>query len=549
MDPRTPSRKSPSDDDPTTLVQVADDLTSSSDPPVPPPLPSPEVELPRGYKLGDYVVEEKIGQGGMGSVYRAVHPVIGKYAAIKVLDGALGAEQYNFERFIDEARVVNQIGHPNIVDVFAFGETADGRSYLVMELLKGETLRARMDRAIVDPEAPLELPEICEIVRPLIRALQAAHENNVIHRDLKPDNVFLVEVHGEVPIVKLLDFGIAKPSSVEHRVAKTATGALVGTPLYIAPEQAKGREIDSAADVYSLGGMLFELLCKRPPFVADNAMEIVAKHLMEPPPRASSLVPVPAVLDDLVLAMLAKEPVHRPLLPAVIKVIDTVKNLPVAVRDRPATSPEMMQPYDSDLGIRPWEPQPTPTPVPMRPRSEPMISHDRPTAIGGPVTEFTRVKSTRWKWLLPICVLAAGAIAFAITSAAGGGADELPESTVEPAPARPPSAEPPPAPPKTDERPAPLAPAATPLKTVERPAAPTPAKTIERPAPTPAPPPTATPPTAQTSKPQPTRLRPPSPPPPRRNPQPKPKPTGKGSGTIPQPGDLLLEPGTLRRSP
>jgi len=148
------------DEDRTTQITadvVTEDPTSLSVPPAPPPRIAGE--LARGTQLGDYVVEERIGQGGMGTVYRAVHPVIGKAAAIKVLNHELG-DQYSIERFVDEARVVNQIGHPNIVDVFSFGNTPDGRCYLAMEWLKGETLRERLDRT------PMQIAEIAEIVRP-----------------------------------------------------------------------------------------------------------------------------------------------------------------------------------------------------------------------------------------------------------------------------------------------------------------------------------------------------------------------------------------------
>src|SRR5262245_59204042 len=204
--------------------------------------------------LGEYRVERMIGSGGMGVVFAAVHPLIGKRAAIKILKKELCTDTGTLERFVDEARVVNQIGHQNIVDVFAFGEMPDGRSYFVMELLTGETLRARLSRG------PMMLDEICAIVRPLARALEAAHAKQVIHRDLKPDNVFLVPVAEERPVVKLLDFGIAKLARNDHRLEKTATGAMVGTPQYIAPEQAKGYAIDHRVDIYSLGGMLFEMV-------------------------------------------------------------------------------------------------------------------------------------------------------------------------------------------------------------------------------------------------------------------------------------------------
>ncbi len=277
-------------------------------------------DLEPGARLGEYRILAKIGQGGMGVVYSAVHPLIGKGAAIKVLKKDLCADPHQLERFMDEARVVNQIGHPNIVDIFAFGEMPDGRSYLVMELLKGETLRARIARSTLDAA------EVNAIVRPLARALEAAHEKGVIHRDLKPDNVFLVAVRGESSTVKLLDFGIAKLARNDHRVEKTATGVIVGTPQYIAPEQAKGYAIDHRADIYALGGIVYELMTGRPPFVADNAMEMVAKHLMETPLPPSHFTPsVSPEIDSLVLRMLAKTPDGRPTLAEVCEVVERAK--------------------------------------------------------------------------------------------------------------------------------------------------------------------------------------------------------------------------------
>ncbi|MBA3454416.1 MAG: serine/threonine protein kinase, partial [Deltaproteobacteria bacterium] len=250
------------------------------------PAPSREdYHLEPGTALGEYRIEGKIGQGGMGVVFSAIHPLIGKRAAIKILKKELCADPHQLQRFVDEARVVNEIGHPNIVDVFAFGEMPDGRSYFVMEWLKGETLRARI------AHSSMGTAEVSAIIRPLARALEAAHEKGVIHRDLKPDNVFLVKVRGEEPTVKLLDFGIAKLARNDQRVEKTATGAIVGTPQYIAPEQAKGYAIDHRADIYALGGIIYELLTGRPPFVADNAMEMVAKHLMETPMPPSHFAP------------------------------------------------------------------------------------------------------------------------------------------------------------------------------------------------------------------------------------------------------------------
>ena len=278
----------------------------------------PALELQPGMMLGEYKLEQRVGEGGMGVVYAAVHPMIGKRAAIKILRHELCRDPDQIERFIDEARAVNRIGHPNIVDVFAFGEMPDGRSYLVMEWLQGESLRQRLERG------PLTVHELCDMLRPLAKALEAAHAAGVIHRDLKPDNVFLVEQREERQ-VKLLDFGIAKLQRTDRTIEKTATGAIVGTPKYIAPEQAKGHAIDARVDVYSLGALAFEAVAGRPVFDADNAMEMVAKHLMEEAPRLSQIVKVPRELDDLVRAMLAKDPAERPALTHVLESLERVR--------------------------------------------------------------------------------------------------------------------------------------------------------------------------------------------------------------------------------
>jgi serine/threonine-protein kinase len=294
------------DDDETLLAQSA---------PVPLPRGSSEDLMP-GMMLGEYRVEGKIGEGGMSAVFAAVHPLIGKRAAIKILTPALCSDPRSVNRFIDEARAVNQIGHPNIVDVFAFGVLPDGRHYLVMELLQGETLGARMHRQ------RMTLAEACAVLKPLARALAVVHDKGITHRDLKPENVFLVSLPGEPPVIKLLDFGIAKLSWQEYGVERTAVGAMMGTPQYMAPEQARGHDVDGRADISAFGGILFEMHAGRPVFLADNTAEILAKHLVEDPPRLSTLVRVPADVDDLVAAMLAKDPGARPSLDRICEVLD-----------------------------------------------------------------------------------------------------------------------------------------------------------------------------------------------------------------------------------
>ncbi|HEY5928023.1 MAG TPA: protein kinase [Kofleriaceae bacterium] len=268
--------------------------------------PSDE-DLPVGSQAGEYRIEKKIGEGGMGSVYGARHPLIGKRAAIKVIRRELSMSREAVDRFVLEAQSVNQIGHPNIVDVFGFGQLPDGRSFFVMEWLAGESLRERLQR-------PLQFPEAIEILEQIAKALQAAHEAGVVHRDLKPDNVYLASLKGEKPAVKLLDFGLAKlTGSDSQRSDRTRTGVVMGTPLYLSPEQAKGAKIDAATDVYSLGAMAYEMLAGVVPFKADSAVEIMAMHISARAIPLMQIAPwVPLEVNNLVHSTLEKDPRQRP---------------------------------------------------------------------------------------------------------------------------------------------------------------------------------------------------------------------------------------------
>ena len=281
-------------------------------------------DLVAGDVVGEYRVEGLLGEGGMGQVYSATHPVIGKKAAIKVLRAEYCAQVEAVQRFIQEARAVNQIGHPNIVDIFAFGELPDHRSYFVMEWLFGENLHARMKRQRLSRE------ELCYFGAAIARALDAAHEKQIVHRDLKPENIFLQTIRGERPVIKLLDFGIAKLSgNGEQAMERTRTGMMMGTPMYIAPEHARGHTVDYRVDIYSLGVMFFEFVAGRLPFEADNAMDLIMKHLQEQPPSLRALDPgIPEILDDLVQQMMSKNPANRPSLARVCEVLNELRSMP-----------------------------------------------------------------------------------------------------------------------------------------------------------------------------------------------------------------------------
>jgi serine/threonine protein kinase len=306
-----------------------DDATAVAATPIPLPLPASR-ELQPGTTVGEYRIEGKLGQGGMGTVYAAVHPLIGKKAAIKVISTALSADTKAVERFVQEARAVNQIGHPNIVDVFSFGTLPDGRCYFAMEWLRGETLAARIGRG------PLPHDEAAAILDQVCRALSAVHEKGIVHRDLKPANIFLAEVRGERPQVKLLDFGVAKLVTDDVRLERTQTGAIIGTPLYMSPEQAKGHGVDGRADIYSLGCMAYEIFVGRAPFTASSAVELLAKHLHAEPDPPSTFGEIRSEMDRVLHRTIAKDPAARPSLDdlraALIPRINTPDTRPVRSR-------------------------------------------------------------------------------------------------------------------------------------------------------------------------------------------------------------------------
>jgi tRNA A-37 threonylcarbamoyl transferase component Bud32 len=271
----------------------------------------PNVALPPAELLGEYRIDRLIGEGGTGTVYAVTHTLIAKKAAMKVVNTGLLSSAEAFQRFIQEARAVNEINHPNIVDIFSYGHLPDGRCYLVMELLQGESLHQRLTRG----RPPLF--ETVEILCQVSLALEAAHKKGIIHRDLKPDNVFLANIDDSQPMVKLLDFGLVKFKETSAPLHQTTTGAVMGTPHYMSPEQARGGDVDTRTDIYSFGVMAFEMILGRVPFDRDNPIDTLHMHLHQPPPSPRSLWPrIPDALERLLLALLAKDAVQRPSLTA-----------------------------------------------------------------------------------------------------------------------------------------------------------------------------------------------------------------------------------------
>lgn len=263
-----------------------------------------------GEVIGNYRVVAELGKGGMGVVYRAEHVQLGRAAALKMLLPQFSSDAGIVQRFFNEARAASAIDHPGIVAIYDFGTHTDGRAYIAMEMLKGESLEHRLQRG------PLSPTDGATILAQTAAALGAAHARGIVHRDLKPDNIFLTPnelVPGGIQ-VKLLDFGIAKLADEKTAGFKTQTGALMGTPAYMSPEQCMGKaDLDHRTDIYSLGCILFHVLCGRPPFMSDQGTGMmIAAHLRDAAPDPRTFNPaVPAPLAAIALRCLEKEPAAR----------------------------------------------------------------------------------------------------------------------------------------------------------------------------------------------------------------------------------------------
>jgi eukaryotic-like serine/threonine-protein kinase len=265
-----------------------------------------------GRTINNYEIKSVLGQGAMGSVYLAEHPVLRRRAAIKVLKREYAQHPTEVSRFINEARAASAVRHPGIIEVYDVGTLPDGLPYLMMEMLEGETLAHRLGRL-----GRLELDEAVDVAIQAGRALAAAHDRGIVHRDLKPDNLFLVPdpaAPGRQK-VKVLDFGIAKLlGNFTASGVRTHTGSMVGTPLYMSPEQCRGisSEVDHRADVYTLGVILYEMLTGAPPFVSEAVGDLLVMHLEQAPRLPRELdAGIPDWVEAAVLRALEKDRAAR----------------------------------------------------------------------------------------------------------------------------------------------------------------------------------------------------------------------------------------------
>ncbi len=328
---------------------------------------------------GQFRVIQKIGTGGMGSVYKAEQPAMNRMVAIKILHPKLTGRKDLVSRFRREARAMSQLTHPNTVRVFMYGELEDdGSLYIVMELLEGRNLNQTVRK-----EGPLPVQRAIPILVQVCGALQEAHEMGIVHRDLKPENIFLSNQGGLVDFAKVLDFGLAKVTERQMRPGSlilTQEGMVFGTPEFMSPEQAQGRTLDARSDIYSLAVILYEALTGKLPFDAKTPMEYIQKHVIEPPIPLNERVPELRFASELQAVLgkaLAKHPDQR-----------YQKALEFADALRPLVYPPQQAPAMAMPGAAPMMVAPAPqyAAPPVDPPAPPMHASDLHAQHRGPGT-------------------------------------------------------------------------------------------------------------------------------------------------------------------
>ncbi len=261
-----------------------------------------------GQSIGNYRILSKLGTGGMGAVYLAEHPQIGKRVALKVIHRELASNREVVMRFFQEARSVNQIGSPHIVEIHDFGQTSEGDNFYIMEYLEGTTLASQLAK-----HTALDIMRSLHIGAQIASALDAAHAAGIIHRDLKPDNIMLIPRLGDPDFVKVLDFGLAKVFAAGASGIKTAAGVLLGTPQYMSPEACESKvAVDHRTDIYALGVLLFQMTTGVLPFDGESMGEVLVKQVTALPPAPRGLNPnIPPSVEQILLRCLAKPLANR----------------------------------------------------------------------------------------------------------------------------------------------------------------------------------------------------------------------------------------------
>jgi serine/threonine protein kinase len=326
-----------------------------------------------------YKLLHRIGEGAMGWVFVGEHVEIGKKVAVKVLRPSLCRLPEAVSRFKREARSATQVGSKHIVDVTDFGTTDTGAVFLVMEYLEGEDLSTTLKK-----EKYLPWPRVLHILEQLCEALQAAHDVGIIHRDVKPANFYRVKVGDDPDFMKMLDFGIARLANPQDSIV-TQTGVVMGTPDFMAPEQAMGKHVDNRADIYSLGASAYALLTGRPPFEGANEYDVIYKQLNDDPAPPSAVAPVaagvPKWLDKVILKTLRKDPDDR---------YGTMRDMATALREAQALA--------TNPGFRPVLPS----------------ESEREAAASTVASAGSRASSRLWLMVAAVTAVAAAAVGYSL---------------------------------------------------------------------------------------------------------------------------------------
>jgi serine/threonine-protein kinase len=377
------------------------------DPQQGPPQPDPLI----GQTIGNYLVTQKLGEGGMGAVYLAEHPSIGKKVALKVLHSEFSNNQEIAARFFQEAKAVNDIGHPNIVDIVDFGILRGGAGreqlvYFIMEHLAGMTLSQ-----VIRSEAPLPAERALAIALQVADALSASHRCGIVHRDLKPDNIMLMQRGRERDFVKLLDFGIAKLTGGNAMGShRTRAGIIMGTPAYMSPEQCEGRDtVDLRTDVYALGIVMYEMLTGRVPFLGESYGEILVQHLTQPPAPVSQFRTLPAHVEAVVMKALEKRADMRyPTMDEFMRAMSDPVGYVEAHGGVAGFLQRQLMP--SNVPLPPVRLTPASLTPPPGTLSAPNIPAPVPTTLGAAAGQVTRPRSKMGLVIAVIAVVAAAAV-------------------------------------------------------------------------------------------------------------------------------------------